>query len=47
MSEKDEDELKKWCQEDFFPNCLFPVLTRLNNRLADREWFITDEVGLF
>jgi len=45
MSDKSEEEKKKQFQEEFFPNMLAPVLTRLNKRFGEKEWFIGDKIS--
>ncbi|KAG7170370.1 Hematopoietic prostaglandin D synthase-like 3, partial [Homarus americanus] len=44
FSSMSEEEKKKTYREEFFPNVMEPVLVRLNKRLEEREWFVTDKV---
>lgn len=44
MSDADEAEKKRKFKEEFFPNVLEPVLTRLNKRLGERQWFVGDQM---
>jgi len=45
MTDKSEEDKKKQFQEEFFPNVLAPLLTRLNKRVGEKEWFIGDKIS--
>ncbi|KAK7027291.1 hypothetical protein SK128_005166 [Halocaridina rubra] len=40
----DDDEKQKYFEEIFFPNHLEPFLKNLNERLSEKEWFVTDQL---
>ncbi|XP_069174518.1 hematopoietic prostaglandin D synthase [Procambarus clarkii] len=44
FSSQSEEEKKKVYREEFFPNVMAPVLERLEKRLQEREWFVSDKV---
>ncbi|XP_042874724.1 hematopoietic prostaglandin D synthase-like [Penaeus japonicus] len=45
MSDKDEEEKRRQFKEEFYPNVMEPVMTRLEKRLSDKEWFIGDKIS--
>jgi len=44
FSSKSEEEKKTEFKEEFFPNVMKPALERLEKRLSEREWFISDKI---
>ncbi|XP_064081365.1 hematopoietic prostaglandin D synthase-like isoform X2 [Macrobrachium nipponense] len=40
---EDDDEKQRLFEEEFFPNHMEPFMKRLNHRLEEKEWFITDD----
>ncbi|XP_064081364.1 hematopoietic prostaglandin D synthase-like isoform X1 [Macrobrachium nipponense] len=41
---EDDDEKQRLFEEEFFPNHMEPFMKRLNHRLEEKEWFITDDM---
>ncbi|XP_071528797.1 hematopoietic prostaglandin D synthase-like [Panulirus ornatus] len=44
FSSMSEEEKKKEYKENFFPKLMAPALERLNKRLSEREWFVSDKM---
>lgn len=44
MSDKDEEEKRRQFKEDFYPNVLEPIMTRLEKRLSEKQWFLGDKL---
>lgn len=43
FSSSSEEEKKKKIGEEFVPNNVNPILQRLNKRLTDKQWFVSDQ----
>ncbi|MCE2196778.1 hypothetical protein GQ599_09550, partial [Streptococcus thermophilus] len=44
MSEKSEEEKKKLLREEFFPDKVYPITTRLEKRFEEKQWFVADKI---
>ncbi|XP_071528349.1 hematopoietic prostaglandin D synthase-like [Panulirus ornatus] len=44
-SEKSEEEKKKEFEEVLYPKFLEPIMSRLDKRLQEKEWFVSDKVS--